>query len=88
MKVPDTVGVPLIVTVFDAKLPVTPVGRPVTLAPVAPLVVYVMAVIGVLMQSVCAFVPAADDKEMVLFAVTMILPAVVIVPQPPVNVTV
>jgi hypothetical protein len=35
---PATVGVPLIVKTFDAQTPVTPVGSPVTLAPVAPVV--------------------------------------------------
>ena len=35
MKVPDTVGVPLIVTTLVFQLPVTPVGNPVTVAPVA-----------------------------------------------------
>jgi len=37
--VPDTEGVPLIVTVFDDHEPDTPVGNPVTVAPVAPVVV-------------------------------------------------
>ena len=35
---PATVGVPLIVTTFAAHDPVTPVGRFVTVAPVAPVV--------------------------------------------------
>ena len=35
---PATVGVPLIVTTFAAHDPVTPVGRLVTVAPVAPVV--------------------------------------------------
>jgi hypothetical protein len=35
VKVPDTEGVPVMVTTFDAQLPVTPVGKPVTVAPVA-----------------------------------------------------
>jgi len=38
VNAPDTVGVPLIVTTFDAQLPVTPVGNPVIVAPVAPVV--------------------------------------------------
>ena len=43
--VPATVGVPLIVTVLEAKLPATPVGKPVKVAPVAPVVAYVIVVI-------------------------------------------
>ena len=35
VNVPDTEGVPLIVKVFALQLPVTPVGRPDTVAPVA-----------------------------------------------------
>ena len=35
---PDTAGVPLIVTTFASQVPVTPVGKPVTVAPVAPFV--------------------------------------------------
>ena len=35
---PDTVGVPLMVTTFDAQPPVTPAGNPVIVAPVAPVV--------------------------------------------------
>ena len=40
MNVPDTVGVPLIVMVFDAQVAVTPAGNPVGVPiPVAPVVV-------------------------------------------------
>ena len=66
----------------------TPVGKLLKLAPVAPVVVYVIGVIGVLMQTVWPSVPAVDDKEIVLFGVTMIEPVFVTVPQPPVRVTV
>ena len=38
VKAPETVEVPLIVTTLEAKAPVTPVGNPVTVAPVAPVV--------------------------------------------------
>ncbi len=38
VNVPVCVGVPLIVTTSEAQLPVTPVGNPVTVAPVAPVV--------------------------------------------------
>jgi hypothetical protein len=42
-----TVGVPLIVTVFEDQPPVTPDGSPLNVAPVAPVVEYVMFVIAV-----------------------------------------
>jgi hypothetical protein len=42
----------------------------------------------VLIQEVCALVPVAELNVMVLFAVTVIDPVAVIVPQPPVKVTV
>ena len=52
MNVPEAVGVPLIVMVFDAQEAVTPVGRPVAVPmPVARVVVWVIAVSAVLMQS-------------------------------------
>jgi len=87
VKVPDTLGVPLMVTTFPAQLPITPVGKPVTVAPVAPVVLYVIFVMGVLIQWVCAFVPAAEVSVIVLIW-TVIVPVAVIVLQPPVKVTV
>ena len=39
---PDADGVPLMVTIFEEKLPVTPAGNPLNDAPVAPVVVYVI----------------------------------------------
>ena len=54
MKVPDAVGVPLIVIVLEAHDAVTPAGKPVaTPMPVAPLVVCVMFVNTVFMHKVC-----------------------------------
>jgi hypothetical protein len=44
-------------------VPVTPVGKLVIVAPVAPVVAYVILVSGVLMHTVCAFVPAGDVNE-------------------------
>ena len=73
------------VTVLDAHVPVTPAGSPVNVAPVAPVVAYVVVVIAVLIHFVC--VPPAVNT-MVLFGVTVIVPVAVIVPQPPVSVTV
>ena len=85
---PDAVGIPLIVTVLEAKLPVTPVGKPLNVAPVAPVVLYVIFVIAVLIHGVWASVPVADVKDMVLLGDTFIVPVAVIIPHPPVKVTV
>ena len=81
---------PLIVATFANQLPVTPAGRPLNVAPVAPVVAYVMLVIGEFIHTVCAFVLAADVKVIVLFGFTVIVPLAVFVPpvQPPVIVTV
>ncbi len=50
---PATVGVPLIVIVFPAQVAVTPAGNPVAAPmPVAPVVVWVIAVIAVLIHTV------------------------------------
>jgi hypothetical protein len=76
------------VTTLPAQLPVTPVGRPVTVAPVAPVVLYVMLVIGVFIHTVCVVVAGADVLVTVLLAVTVIDPVAVTTPQPPVSVTV
>jgi hypothetical protein len=48
----------------------------------------VIFVIGLLIHTVCALVPVADVRVIVLFGVTVIVPLVVIIPQPPVKVTV
>ena len=52
MKIPAAVGVPLIVTAFDDQTPVTPAGKPVTVAPVAPVVAKLIVVIGFPIQIV------------------------------------
>ena len=52
VNVPLAVGVPLMVTTFAAQEPVTPAGKPVTVAPVAPVVPRVIVVIGALIQTV------------------------------------
>ena len=85
---PEAVGVPLIVTTLAAQLPVTPAGKPVTVAQVAPTVAYVIFVIAVLIHFVWELVPAAEVRVIVLFGVTVIVPVAVTVPQPPVRVTV
>ena len=75
-------------TALPAHKPVTPLGNPLKVAPVAPVVAYVMVVIGVLMHGVCVSVPAAELRVIVLVAPTLIAPLFVTVPQPPVSVTV
>ena len=84
---PDAVGVPLIVIVFDAKVALTPVGNPFApdtplfAIPVAPVVVWVMlGEMAVLIHSVVV-VPA----DTVLFGLTIIIPVALTLPQPPVN---
>ncbi len=83
MNVPLAVGVPLIVTTFEAQEPVTPAGKPVTVAPVAPVVANVMLVKAELIQTV-RLMPAAT----VFNGVTVMVPVVVAGGQPPVVVTV
>ena len=82
------VGEPLIVTTLAAQVPVTPAGNPLNVAPVAPVVLYVIFVIGVLIHTVCEVVDPADVRVMVLFGVTVIVPVAVMLPHPPVKVTV
>jgi hypothetical protein len=48
----------------------------------------VIFVIAVLIHTVCAIVPPAEVKVIVLFGFTVIVPVAVIVPQPPVKVIV
>ena len=80
MNVPEAVGVPLIVIVFDAQAAVTPAGRPVAVPiPVATVVACVMAVKAVLMHNVG--VEEADPT--VLDSATVIVPVAFTLPQPP-----
>ena len=82
MKVPDAVGVPLIVIVLVAQAAVTPVGKPVAAPiPVAPVVVCVIAVSAVLIHNVGVL----DAALTVLAGVTVIVPVALTVPQPPDN---
>ena len=82
MKVPDAVGVPLIVIVLLAHAAVTPDGKPVAVPiPVAPVVVWVIAVSAVLIHTVCVL----DAALTVLAGVTVIVPVAFTVPQPPVT---
>ena len=89
MKVPVTVGVPEMVMLPPEKVPVTPAGKPENVAPVAPVVLYVIGVIAVFTQTVWLFVPGAEVSVMVgLLGCTMMVPVAVTFPQPPVKVTV
>ena len=58
VNVPLTVGVPLMVNKFPDHEGVTPAGKPVTVAPVAPVVANVIGEIALLIQTVW-LVPAA-----------------------------
>jgi len=70
-------------------VPVTPGGKSENVAPVAPVVLYVIGVIAVFTQTVWLSVPGAEVSVMVLLGRTMMVPvAVVTPPQPPVRVTV
>jgi len=86
--VPATVGVPEMVMLPPEKVPVTPVGKSENVAPVAPVVLYVIGVMAVFTQTVWLFVPEAEVRVMVLFGCTMMVPVAVTFPQPPVKVTV
>ncbi len=88
MKVPDAVGVPLMVIVFEDQAALTPAGNPLAPdtpeleIPVAPVVVIVMLVNAVLIHEV-----GVDEGEpAVLAGVTVIVPVAVALtlPQPPV----
>ena len=69
------------VIVFAAQDAVTPAGRPVAVPiPVAPVVVWVIAVKAVLMHSV-----GVEEAEPTVFSFTVIVPVAFILPQPPVN---
>ena len=76
------------VTTLEAHAPETPDGKPLNVAPVAPVVEYVIFVMAVLIQTVWLSVPTAEVSVIVLFAVTVMVPVLVILPQPPVRVIV
>jgi len=87
LKVSVTVGVPEMVMLPPEKVPVTPGGKPENVAPVAPVVLYVIGVIAVFTQTVWLLVPGAEVSVMVLLGRTVMVPVAVIL-QPPVKVTV
>ncbi len=82
MKVPATVGVPLMVIVLEAQAAVTPAGRPVGVPiPVPPAVVWVMSGRAVLMHTV----GEEEAADTVLASVTEIVPVADTLPQPPIS---
>ena len=75
-------GVPEIVIVLDAQAAVTPAGRPEAMPiPVVPVVVWVIAVSGVLVQ----MVGVEEATPAVLSGVTVIVPVAFTLPHPPVS---
>ena len=88
MKVPKAVGVPEMVMSPSEKVPVTPSGKPENVAPVAPVVLYMIESIAVFTQTVWLSVPASGERVMVLSGCTMMVPVAVTFAQPPVKVTV
>jgi len=88
LKVPVTVGQPEMVMSRPEKVPLTPAGKPQNVAPVAPVVLYVIGVMAVFTQTVWLSVPGAEVRVMVLLGRTMMVPLAVTFPQPPVRVTV
>ena len=63
-----------------SQLPVTPVGNPEYVAPVAPIV---FKTIGVIKVEICVL--RFSPSVIVLFGVTVIVPVAFTTPQPPVN---
>ena len=81
-KVPNAVGVPLMVIVFDAQAAVTPAGKPVAVPiPVAPVVVKVIFVNAVLINNV----GVDEGLPAVIAAFTVIVPIALTLPHPPVK---
>ncbi len=82
MNVPDCVGVPLIVIVFNVQVAVTPAGRPVAVPiPVAPVLVWVIFGDKAVLIHKFVVIPAVA----VFSGVTVIVPVALTVPQPPVK---
>ena len=76
------------VITLPAQFPLTPAGNPTKVAPLAPVVAYVMLVMAVLIHLVWLLVPAAEDRARVFSGVMFSVPVLVMVPQPPVSVIV
>ena len=76
------------VATFAAHAPVTPGGRLLKVAPVAPLVAYVMFAKRLFSQRLCASLPAMEVRVKLFSGFTFIVPLMLTFPQPPVHVTV
>ncbi len=83
MKVPVTVGVPLMVITLLNQVAVKPEGKPVGIPmPVATVVVCVIACVNAVLRHK---VGVEEGAEAVLVVFTIIVPVAFTVPQPPVN---
>ena len=71
-----------------SKLDDRPFGKPVTCTVAAPIVLYLIGVIGVFSQTVWLFVPGAEVSVMAVLGRTVMVPVAVTFPQPPVKITV
>lgn len=81
MNVPSTVGVPLIVIVFEAQEAVTPAGSPLGVPiPVATVVACVMGVRAVLMATI-----GTEAAALTVLSSTVIVPVACTLPSPPVS---
>jgi len=87
LNVPEAVGVPLMVMVFEAQVALTPAGKPFAPdtpaleIPVAPDVEMVIFVKAVLIHKV----GVEEGVPAVLSGVTVMVPVAFTLPQPPVN---
>ena len=69
-------------------MPVKPGGKSENVAPVAPVVLYVIVVIALFTRTVWLSVPGAEVSVIAVLGRTMMVPLAVTFPQPPVKVTV
>ena len=84
MKVPDAVGVPLIVITLLAQTAVTPAGKPVAVPmPVAPVVAIVMD--GVKTVFTISVIGEGVPAVFGVHAETVMVPIAFTLPQPPVK---
>ena len=84
MKVPDAVGVPLIVITLLAQTAVTPAGKPVAVPmPVAPVVAIVID--GVKAVFTISVIGEGVPAMFGVHADTVIVPVAFTLPQPPVK---
>jgi len=76
------------VTSPPKKMPATPVGKPTTIASVAPVVLYLIGVIAVSTQTVWLSVPDAEVRVMSVLGNTVMVPVASSSPQSPLTLTV